>query len=112
MDVTPELLTAAGVVGAAALALFGALVGHFMSARTARRAQDVTAGGLALDMARETRAELVEVKAEMRQVRAESDARHAQYGLAHRHASQLHHEWPGDAIPFRPAWPGELAPPI
>ncbi|WP_409047043.1 hypothetical protein AB2L57_10635 [Microbacterium sp. HA-8] len=111
-----ELITTAGIVTAALLTLIGVVVGHLVAARTARKAQtatrDVTSGELALEIAKEARAEVVTVKAELGAVRSESDARHAQYGLAHRHGSELHHLWPIDALPERPTWPPDLAPPI
>ncbi|WP_314647615.1 hypothetical protein [uncultured Microbacterium sp.] len=115
-NVPGELIATAGVIVAALLTLAGVVVGHIHSARTARRTatltREQTSGELALDIAREGRAEIATVKAELSAVRAESDTRHAQYGLAHRHASTLHTRWPGDQVADRPTWPGELAPPL
>lgn len=111
-----ELLTAAGVTVAGLLTLIGVITGHYYAGRTARRAASIsreqTSGELALDIAREGRAEIATVKAELSAVRAESDTRHAQYGLAHRHASTLHTRWPGDQVADRPTWPDELSPPV
>lgn len=115
-DVPGELIATGGVIVAALLTLIGVIAGHAYSARTARRTASITreqtSGELALDIAREGRAEIATVKQELSAVRAESDARHAQYGLAHRHASTLHTRWPDTAVAERPSWPTELAPPL
>lgn len=111
-----ELVTAGGVILAAFITLLGVVIGQAVQAhaarRTARQTREQTSGELALDIAKESRSEIASVKAELREVRVESDTRHAQYGLAHRHASTLHTRWPDAAVADRPHWPAELAPPV